>query len=64
MLYMAAVTAITHNPDLARKHRNLLGLGKPPKVAFTPIMRKLVVLANALLRQDREWTPQPVGTIG
>ena len=59
MLYMAAVSAITHNPDLARKYRELRERGKPPKVALTAVMRKLLVLANALLRQDREWTPAP-----
>ena len=61
MLYMAAVSAITHNPDLARKYRELRERGKPPKVALVAVMRKLVVLANALLAQDREWTPRPVG---
>ncbi|PSH56408.1 IS110 family transposase, partial [Phyllobacterium sophorae] len=31
------------------------GTGKPPKVAITAIMRKLIVLANALLRDNRKW---------
>ena len=30
--------------------------GKPAKVAITALMRKLVVLANALLRGNRKWT--------
>ena len=64
MLYMAAVSAITHNPDLARKYQELRARGKPPKVALTAVMRKLVVLANALLAQDRKWTPQPAGASG
>ena len=64
MLYMAAVSASTHNPDLARKYRELRDRGKPPKVALTAALRKLVVLANALLKQDREWTPEPVGATG
>ncbi|RKF17552.1 IS110 family transposase, partial [Altericroceibacterium spongiae] len=29
--------------------------GKEKKVALTAIMRKLIVLANALLRKNREW---------
>ncbi|MGD9545850.1 MAG: IS110 family transposase, partial [Methylocystis sp.] len=29
--------------------------GKPAKVAITAVMRKLVVLANALLRKNRPW---------
>jgi transposase len=31
--------------------------GKPPKVAIVAIMRKLVVLANALLKAGRNWHP-------
>jgi transposase len=33
--------------------------GKPTKVAITAIMRKLVVLANVLLRDGRKWTEKP-----
>ncbi len=58
LLYMAAVAATRHNPDLGRKHRDLIGRGKPPKVALVAVMRKLLLLANALLRQDRLWTPR------
>ena len=58
LLYMAAVTAIRHNPDLARKYRELVGRGKAPMVALVAIMRKLLLLANALLRQNRPWTPK------
>ena len=57
LLYMAAVTATRHNPDLARKYSELVGRGKPPKVALVAVMRKLLLLANALLRQNRLWTP-------
>ena len=31
--------------------------GKPPKVASTAIMRKLLILGNALVRDARTWTP-------
>ena len=58
LLYMATVAAIRHNPDLGRKYRELVGRGKPPKVALTAVMRKLLLLANALLRQNRLWTPR------
>ncbi len=50
---MPALSAIRWNPDLKRKYQALLDAGKPPKVALTAVMRKLVVLANALLQQDR-----------
>ena len=59
MLYMAALSAIRHNPDMARKYAEMRDRGKPAKVALTAVMRKLAVLANALLKQDRLWTPEP-----
>ncbi|MDR3474136.1 MAG: IS110 family transposase, partial [Devosia sp.] len=36
----------------------LIAAGKPPKVAIVAVMRKLTVLANALLKAGREWTPK------
>ena len=59
LVYMAAVTAIRCNPDMTRKYKQLRARGKPPKVALTAIMRKLIVLANALLKHNRLWTPNP-----
>lgn len=56
---MAAVASLRCNPDMARKYAELRARGKPPKVALTAIMRKLVVLANALLKHNRPWTPSP-----
>ena len=56
-LYMAALAAARHNPDLAAFYKRLRDKGKKPKVALTAVMRKLVVLANTLLKQDRQWTP-------
>jgi transposase len=64
MLYMAALTAIRHNPDYIQKYRQLRERGKAPKVALTAIMRKMVILANVLLSQDRVWTPRPVRAVG
>jgi transposase len=31
--------------------------GKPAKVAIMAIMRKLLILANALIRDRRKWVP-------
>jgi transposase len=58
-LYMAAVAAIRSNPDLKAFHQRLIGNGKPFKVAITAVMRKLIVLANSLIAQNRTWTPTP-----
>lgn len=55
-LYMPALVAMRFNPDLRAKYDQLKTAGKASKVAITAIMRKLVVLANALLRDRRKWT--------
>lgn len=55
-LYMPALVAMRFNPDLKAKFEAMTKAGKPAKVAITALMRKLVVLANALLRGNRKWT--------
>ena len=62
MLYMPALAAIRTNPALGRKYKALIAAAKPPKVAITAIMRKLLILANVLVQQDRLWTPEPPAT--
>ena len=61
LLYMPALAAICYNPDLRVKYRQLVAQGKPRKVAVIAVMRKLLVLANALLGQDRCWLPERPG---
>jgi transposase len=56
-LYMAAVSAARYNPALKAFYDRLLATGKKPKVAITAVMRKLVVLANTLVRENRCWEP-------
>jgi hypothetical protein len=58
-LFMPAMAAARFNADMKAKLKTLIKTGKPAKVAITAVMRKLVVLANALLRDDRLWTPKP-----
>jgi transposase len=55
-LYMPALVAIRFNPSLSAKYRALIQAGKAPKLAITAIMRKLLILANALLRDGRCWS--------
>jgi transposase len=54
-LYMPALVAARFNPDLKAKYQQLVGAGKPAKIAITAVMRKLIVIANALLKADRCW---------
>ncbi len=54
-LYMPALVAMRHNPDLKAKYTALIAAGKPAKVALVVLMRKLIILVNTLIRDDREW---------
>lgn len=56
-LYMPALVAARFNPDLRARFSAMIHAGKPAKVAITAIMRRLVVLANTLLRANRKWSP-------
>src|ERR1700722_14172397 len=57
-LYMPALVATRFNPDLKAKYRQLVEAGKPAKVALIASMRKLIVLANVLLKANRKWAPK------
>jgi transposase len=59
-LYMAALVASRHNPVIAVFYRRLRSLGKPPKLALTACMRKLLVILNAMLRDRRPWQPASI----
>jgi len=54
-IYLPAIVATRFNPDMKAKYKQLISNGKCKKQAFTAVMRKLIVLANALLRDGRKW---------
>jgi transposase len=58
ILFMAAMAARNHNPDLKAFYTRLVKNGKKPLVAITALMRKLITIINARIR-DAENTPQP-----
>ncbi len=51
-LYMAALVASRHNPILADFYQRLRSAGKPPKLALTATMRKLLIVLNSALKTD------------
>lgn len=55
VLYMAALVASRHNPPLAAFYKKLIAAGKKPKVALVAIMRKVIILANAIIRDQRSY---------
>jgi transposase len=58
ILYLAALSAARFNADMRAFYQRLRAAGKPPKAALIAVARKLVVLANTLINQDRMWQPQ------
>ena len=54
-LYMAAAAEVQYNPEMAEFHLRLMEKGKKYKESIVPVMRKLVILANVLLRENRVW---------
>jgi transposase len=58
VLYMAALTAARCDPTMHAFYDRLARHGKPPKVALVACMRKLLTIANAILRDGLPWQPQ------
>jgi transposase len=58
VLYMATVSAITHNSVIARHYTRLLAAGKKEKVALVACMRKLLTILNAMVRDRAPWNPR------
>lgn len=53
--YMAAMAASTFNPTLKAFSQRLRNAGKKPKVALVAVMRKLITILNAMLRDNQKW---------
>lgn len=54
-LYMAALTAVRHNPVLKTFYQRLVAAGKPKKVALTAAAHKLLTILNAIIRDQTAW---------
>ena len=50
VLYLSALSAIRHNEEMGRYYRGLRERGKAGKVALVAVMRKLLLLLNAIAR--------------
>jgi transposase len=55
VLYMAALVASRRNPVLAAFYRRLVAAGKPKKLALTAVIRKLLTILNAMVRNKTRW---------
>lgn len=54
-LFMGAMVAKRHNPVLRTFFDKLVATGKPKMVALIAVARKLLVIANAILRDKTPW---------
>jgi transposase len=55
-MYMATISAIRANPPIRGFYQRLKANGKPSKVAIAACMRKLLVMLNAMLRDQQSWS--------
>lgn len=56
-LFMGAMVAATHNPTLKAFRDRLVAAGKPKLVALIATARKLLTILNAIIRDQKTWTP-------
>ena len=57
-LYMAAIVAIKHNPDIKRQYERLIKAGKTKMQALGAAMRKLVQICFGVLKHQSKYRPQ------
>lgn len=58
VLYMAALVAVRFNPMIKAFYERLLQKGKLKKVALTACMHKMLILLNAMMKNNQAWQPQ------
>lgn len=58
VMFMAALSARTHNPPLKAFADRLKAAGKTAKVVLTAVARKLLVILNAILRSGKPWSAE------
>ena len=58
-LYLATLSAVRYNPALKVFYGRLRAAGKPAKLALTAAARKLLTIADAIVRTGRPWQPSP-----
>ena len=54
-LYMAILTALKFNPTIKKFYDRLIQKGKLKKVAMVACMRKLIIIMNAMIRDNTGW---------
>lgn len=60
LLYMAALVASQHNPRMKAIYTKLLAKGKKKKVALVAIMRKMIIMMNAMIKNETSWQAERI----
>lgn len=63
ILYMSALTATRCNPVISEFYERLRNRGKEHKVAITACMRKMIVIANNMYKNDSVWNSKKKAVI-
>ena len=56
-LFIGALVATRHNPTLKAFRDRLIAAGKPKLLAVVAVARKLLTILNAIVRDQKPWTP-------
>jgi transposase len=58
MLYMPTLVAIQHNPVIREFYNRLVAAGKAKMVAVVACMRKILVILNSMVKNNKKWEPK------
>jgi len=56
-LYMVTLASLRFNPKIKAYYQRLVKAGKIKKVAVIACMHKLLTILNAMLRENKQWSP-------
>ena len=56
-LFLTTMAAVRHNATIRAFRQRLLAAGKPKMVAMIACMRKLLIILNAIAREQKPWQP-------
>jgi transposase len=59
VLFVATVAAVRSNDVLKAAYQRFRAAGKPPKVALVAVAHKFLRILNAMVRDNKHWSPNP-----
>ncbi len=57
MQYMPIIAMVRHNNEMQTFYERLVSRGKPKMLAQIAVMRKVILLAHSLYKNDQEYDP-------